>query len=94
MRSLSASSGVKPGLVRAVVTLCVVSCAQLLFAADPTPAGAAPRGGGRMGRGGPLTVEDQAAIAKLAELPAWKAGAAASAYSHRPLPQGRCSNKR
>ncbi len=84
MRSLSASSGVKPGLVRAVVTLCVVSCAQLLFAADPTPGGAAPRGGGRMGRGGPLTVEDQAAIAKLAELPAWKPASADGDYSIAP----------
>lgn len=45
-------------------------------AATPTLAdGPAPaRGPGRGGRGGPLTPEDQAAIAHLANLPPWKPG--------------------
>lgn len=40
--------------------------------------------GGRGGRGGPLTAEDQAAIAKLAELPAWKPGVGNGDYAMSP----------
>jgi len=66
-------------LVLAAVVLCLFSGAGEVFAADPPPA--RPQGGGR---GGPLTAEDQAAIAKLAELPVWKPGAADGDYSIAP----------
>lgn len=41
-------------------------------------------GGGRGVRGGPLTPEDQAAIAQLANLPAWKPGVGIGDYSIAP----------
>ncbi len=74
--------GLKLGYARAAVVICLLSGAQLLFAADAPPAGA-PRGG-RGGRGGPLTAEDQAAIAALAKLPAWKRSASVGDYSISP----------
>jgi enterochelin esterase family protein len=54
--------------------------------ATPAPAdGQAPtRGAGRGGRGGPLTPEDQAALAKLAELPPWKPGVGDGDYCMAP----------
>jgi enterochelin esterase family protein len=46
----------------------------------------APEGGGRRGggRGGPLTADDQAAVAKLAALPPWTPGVGAGDYSIAP----------
>ena len=72
MRSSQVPSGWTPRLVLAAVAIYLFSGAQILFAADPPPAGATRSGRG--GRGGPLTAEDQSAIAKLAALPAWKPG--------------------
>lgn len=82
MHSLLAPSDLKLRLTRVAVAMCLLSGAQVLFAADAPPAGAPP--GGRGGRGGPLTAEDQAAIAKLTELPAWKPGAGDGDYSIAP----------
>jgi len=82
MHSSQASYALKLGLVRTVVAFCLLSGAQVLIAADAPPAGA-PRGG-RGGRGGPLTAEDQAAIAALAKLPEWKPGAGVGDYSISP----------
>ena len=50
------------------------------------PAASATAPGGRKGggRGGPLTAEDQAALAKLADLPLWKPGADVGDYSLAP----------
>ena len=49
-----------------------------------------PRRGG-FGRGGPMSAEDQAAIAKLKELPAWKPGLGDGEYTaagpHQPAPE-------
>jgi len=44
------------------------------------------RGSGRRGRGfgAPMTAEDQTALAKLADLPVWKAGAGVGDYSIAP----------
>ena len=81
MRSLPAPSDLKLRLARVAVAICLFS-GEVLFAADAPPAGAAP--GGRGGRGGPLTAEDQAAIANLAELPAWKPGVGDGDYSIAP----------
>ncbi|MBI5769300.1 MAG: esterase family protein [Verrucomicrobia bacterium] len=39
---------------------------------------------GRGGRGGPLSAEDQAALAKLGELPPWKPGASVGDFSITP----------
>jgi len=47
-----------------------------------SPASGARRGS--LGFGAPITAEEQAAIAKLAELPAWKAGVSAGDYSLAP----------
>jgi enterochelin esterase-like enzyme len=52
--------------------------------ATAAPATAPGAGGRRGGRGGPITPESQAAIAKLAELPTWKAGAGNGDYSIAP----------
>ena len=65
----------------AVAAIFLFSIAQILFAADPPPAGARA---GRGLRGGPLTAEDQSAIAKLAALPAWKPGVGDGDYSIAP----------
>src|ERR1041384_190001 len=46
------------------------------------PPPGARRGGG--GRGGPITPEEQAAVAKLAELPTWKPGAPDGDYTIAP----------
>src|SRR6185295_4573454 len=85
MHSSRISSASTPRVVLAVAVSCLFSGAQILFAADAPPAG--PRGG----RGAPLTVEDQAAIAKLSGLPTWKAGAADGDYSialpYAPAPE-------
>lgn len=73
------------GLALACVALSLLAGAPLVFSAEPPPAGGPPRApGGRMGRGGPLTAEDQAAIAKLSALPTWKPGAADGDYSIAP----------
>jgi len=50
---------------------------------DQAPAPGARRGGGR-GRGGPMTAEEQASVAKLAELPAWKPGAGNGDFTAAP----------
>ena len=76
-------SGLTPHLVLAAVAICLFSGAPAVFAADAPPPTGAPRGG-RGGRGGPMTAEDQAAIARLAELPAWKPGAGDGDYSIAP----------
>src|SRR6185436_6214977 len=81
MHSSQVPSGWTPRLVLAVVAIYLFAGAQILFAADPPPAG--PRGG-RAARGGPLTTEDQAAIAKLSGLPAWKSGVGDGDYSMSP----------
>jgi enterochelin esterase-like enzyme len=81
MHSSQVPSGWTPRLVLAAVAIYLFSGAQILFAADPPPAG--PRGG-RAARGGPLTTEDQAAIAKLSGLPAWKSGVGDGDYSVSP----------
>lgn len=82
MHSSPAPSDLTRVLARAAVVLYLLSVTPLVFAADPPPAGA-PRGA-RIGRGGPLTAEDQAAIAKLAALPPWKPGAGDGDYSMAP----------
>jgi len=81
MHSLLAPSDWKLRLTRVALAFCLLS-GEVLFAADAPPA-AAPRSE-RGGRGGPLTAEDQAAIAKLAELPAWKPGVGDGDYSIAP----------
>ncbi len=53
-------------------------------AAPSTPRPGAPGGGGRGARGGPMTPEDQATIAKLADLPAWKPGVGEGDYVMSP----------
>ena len=58
----------------------VFPLAQTLPAADATPPGG--RKGG--GRGAPLTPEDQATIAQLANLPAWNPAAASGDFSIAP----------
>src|SRR5450631_2997082 len=52
---------------------------------QPDAQAAAPgaRRGGR-GRGGPMTADDQAAIAKLSELPAWKPGVGVGDFTAIP----------
>src|SRR3954452_393093 len=52
--------------------------------APSTGPSAGRRGGGGRGRGAPLTAAEQAEIAPLAELPAWKPGAGDGNYSIGP----------
>jgi enterochelin esterase-like enzyme len=80
MHLSQAPFALKLGLVRTTVVFCLLLGAPSLFAADTPPATGAPRGG----RGGPLTAEDQAAIARLADLPAWKPGVGDGDYSIAP----------
>lgn len=82
MHASRAPSDLKLRLAHAAVAFCLLAGAQTFFAADAPPADA-PRGG-RGGRGGPLTAEDQAAIAKLTELPAWKPGVGVGDFSLSP----------
>ncbi len=82
----------KSVLVALVVALAWPSAVLPLRAADApsTPPAAAPANapapGGRKGggRGGPLTDDDRAAMAKLAELPLWKPGSDNGDYSLAP----------
>ncbi len=72
-------SVLRPRLVLAAVAICLFSGVTAVFAADPPAAG--PQRGGR---GGPLTAEDQSAIAKLAGLPAWRPSIGDGDYSIAP----------
>ena len=58
--------------------------------------GGAGGGGGRGRRGGAMTAADQAVIAKLAELPAWKPGLGDGDYMmnppYLPAPETRCGS--
>jgi enterochelin esterase family protein len=76
-------------LARAAAALWLVSAGSFVLAAETEPAapvvtGAPARAGGRGARGGPLTAEDQAMIAKLSELPAWKRGVGNGDYVTSP----------
>jgi len=78
-------------LIRLAIILAWCATGRSLFAADaaPTPPNTqvqppAARVGGGGGRGGPITSEEQAAIAKLAELPTWKPGAPDGDYTIAP----------
>ena len=85
-----------PVLLYFTTTLALLTGLHPLLAADvaPTPPATAAAGtaesaapGGRRGggRGGaPMSAEDQAAVTKLAELPAWKPGASDGDYSMAP----------
>src|SRR3954451_4423880 len=67
-----------PALIRLAAVLALWPTILPLLAADATPAQPNPQAqppGARRSRGGPITTEDQAAIAKLGELPVWKPGA-------------------
>ena len=61
-----------------------LAAASALYAQADAQPPARGGGAGRGGRGGPLSPEDQAALAKLAELPPWKPGAGVGDYSLAP----------
>lgn len=88
-----------PALIQCAVVLALWTAPHPLRAADATPAPpvapaaagqpatpAPPTGArrGGFGRGVPITAEDQATIARLGELPAWKPGAGDGDYSIAP----------
>ncbi|MCX6950745.1 MAG: alpha/beta hydrolase-fold protein [Verrucomicrobia bacterium] len=84
-----------PTIRPAFILLSLLVFTQTVFAADAGPAAAEPAvsrssdattaRGPRGPRGGaPLTAEDQAALARLADLPPWKRGAGNGDYSIAP----------
>jgi len=73
--------------IRFLSVLTLLTFTHALLAADPSPPGTSPAAGGpRGGRfgGAPLTDTERAAIAKLAELPAWKPGVGDGDYVTSP----------
>lgn len=79
--------------IRVFAALCLLSSAHMTFGADApaaAPAAATPPAGAPAARKGgppgpPITPAEQAEIAKLADLPAWKAGDGDGDYSIGPL---------
>jgi enterochelin esterase-like enzyme len=82
-------------VISALMAGCLIAAGDAPAAAPAAtaPAQPGPRGGARGGRGGAMTAADQAVIAKLAELPAWKPGADDGDYMmtppHLPAPENK-----
>lgn len=73
--------------IRFLSVLTLLTFTHALLAADPSPPETSPAPGGRPGGrfgGMPLTEADRAAIAKLADLPAWKPGVGDGDYVTSP----------
>jgi enterochelin esterase-like enzyme len=79
-----------PSLIRALAGLSLLSPVCSTFGADTPPAPAAPAAGAPAARKGgppgpPITAAEQADIATLNDLPAWKAGDGDGSYSVGPV---------
>ena len=77
-------------LIRAFAALCLLSSACPIFGADAPAAAATPAAGAPAARKGgppgpPITPAEKADIAKLNDLPAWKAGDGDGSYSVGPM---------